>query len=1364
MLTRYSSVRSHRSRRRSAKRLYAAVVFGLVLIVLMDRPGLTTFDTKFDLFVNPGGFMRQALEPWNPQMNLGSLQNQASGYLFPIGPFFAVGDLLHIPPWIWQRLWSVLVLVAAFEGMRRLAQAWLGTGAVASLVAGLGYALSPRVLSTVGVLSGETLPGAVLPWTVLPLVLAARKRLPWGRAVVFSAATVPLMGGHNATEVLMVLPLPALVIVLAFRADRLRALLSWCALVIVVCLWWIGPLLVQGRHAPPFLDFIESSSVTTGGIGWLEALRGATHWVAYLPVGVSHWQVGWSFVYQPVLVVCTTIVAILGLGGIASRRMPDPLVLVVALLLGLTLVTLGHGGAAGSPLSGTFQSFLDQSGAPFRNVHKADPLVRLPLALGFALVAPFAVSRWVRNGLLVLGRRVARRWPGELTSRWVRPSLATQTGRLAGAAALLALAVSAVPVLTDGLRADDGWRELPNAWQDMSETLEALPPGSRVLVVPAATSVAQVWGRTVDEPVQALDGVSWASRSQLPLAPVGGIRLLDSVEKMLSKGQPSMGLAPLLRRVGVSHVLVRSDLAASPDEPSADRFRAALQASPGVSLSAQTQVVSGARPDYALFSVSDPGPLVTAGSVAASETLSGSSEDLIPLAATGALDPARALLGPGAIGRSIVVTDSPKLRERSYGRIHDATSEVLPSNPTWTAKRPRHDFMPVEGAKPVVANHPDVESISVSSSASSIQSLGPVRPDEQPWAAIDGVFQTHWATAPFVPAIGQWWNVRFTKPVTLKPLTLMFDPLGAKVARVRLSSDSGAVSVRVGEDGIAKVSPPPGATHELKITVVATRGSGDGSVLLSEVIGLPIEGSPRLSIAAPATPSTTISLTTDVGRRACVLTDQSPSCNPYDFRGPEEPRGMRREVTFANSGTWQLNGKAVATGGAAVDRLFEPWGKGLRATSSSVLASDPLVRASAAVDGDPTSAWFAGPGDLDPSLTLTWHSPRTISRIAILRGEVSGGDLATVRSVEVDDEEIPATGDGRFMTLDTPIQGRKLTLHFAPSDQSVSVSEVSVDALEDLIVKPDPDTVSGLPCGFGPKIQLGNTTINTRLSGTLRDIQSGADLSVVSCDGDVAVPAGATEISVSEVPGFATRDLVLRPSTAEAETAATPVLVREWGASQRSVDLGGRQTAVLRVAENINSGWTARLNGKVLKPIQVDGWAQGWIVPEGEARHVILTYGTTSLYRASIIVGLTLVALVFLVALFLLVAPAGRRVTQPKVGSALAGRPKPSTPRIAREHAAGLVIGALGVAFMGPVWAAAALIGYYWPRRFTKITWLALLVAGVAAASWRVVVGGPGGWILAPDLIGAVVVGVCVGLCLRTCVSQVSRRPSSARS
>ena len=54
------------------------------------------------------------------------------------------------------------------------------------------------------------------------------------------------------------------------------------------------------------------------------------------------------------------------------------------LLLGVALLGVGYSGGLGSPVAQHVQAFLDAGGAPLRNVHKLESLIRIPVVLGVA--------------------------------------------------------------------------------------------------------------------------------------------------------------------------------------------------------------------------------------------------------------------------------------------------------------------------------------------------------------------------------------------------------------------------------------------------------------------------------------------------------------------------------------------------------------------------------------------------------------------------------------------------------------------------------------------------------------------------------------------------------------------------------------------------------------------------------------------------------------------------------------------------------------------------------------------------------------------------------------------------------------------
>src|SRR5439155_2660588 len=135
----------------AAPRSPTAWIMVLLLgISFLQRPGRVTFDTKLDLAVDPAAFLGRALHLWNPQANGGELQNQAYGYLFPMGPYFAACQAIGLPPWVAQRLWCAILLSVAFVGTLLLARALKIGSEPARYVGAVAYALAPRILTEIG--------------------------------------------------------------------------------------------------------------------------------------------------------------------------------------------------------------------------------------------------------------------------------------------------------------------------------------------------------------------------------------------------------------------------------------------------------------------------------------------------------------------------------------------------------------------------------------------------------------------------------------------------------------------------------------------------------------------------------------------------------------------------------------------------------------------------------------------------------------------------------------------------------------------------------------------------------------------------------------------------------------------------------------------------------------------------------------------------------------------------------------------------------------------------------------------------------------------------------------------------------------
>lgn len=229
--------------------------------------------------------MARATNLWNSELPFGQAQNQAYGYLFPHGTFFLIGHALGVPGWITQRLWWALLLTAGFWGLMRVAEAMRIGSPASRVIAAVAFALSPRVLTTLGSISSETLPMMLAPWVLLPTILALRASTDRSvRALAARAGlAVALMGAVNAIATLAGC-LPAVIWWACHRPNRRwwRYTGWWLLALLLATLWWVVALVMLRAISPPFLDFIESSGVTTQWSSLTEMLRGTDSWTPYV--------------------------------------------------------------------------------------------------------------------------------------------------------------------------------------------------------------------------------------------------------------------------------------------------------------------------------------------------------------------------------------------------------------------------------------------------------------------------------------------------------------------------------------------------------------------------------------------------------------------------------------------------------------------------------------------------------------------------------------------------------------------------------------------------------------------------------------------------------------------------------------------------------------------------------------------------------------------------------------------------------------------------------------------------------------------------------------------------------------------------
>ncbi|WP_256840326.1 alpha-(1-_3)-arabinofuranosyltransferase domain-containing protein [Ornithinimicrobium faecis] len=1248
----------------------------LALTALMFRqaPGLVVPDTKLDLTVDPIGFLARSLHLWDPHGFLGQLQNQAYGYLLPVGPFHAVLLELGLPAWVVQRLWWSVVLCVAFLGTWRLIRA-LGMGTPwAAYAAAFAYALSPRMLSEVTITSVEVWPMALAPWVLLPLV--SRAPLTWWSRIWRSAVAVALVGGINAVATGAVLVLPTLwFLTRRWTRETALALLGWLAAVTVAMAWWLVPLLVMGSHSPPFLDWIESAASTTLVAGPSEALRGTTHWLSYLVTSSGpSWPAGRQYVDSWLLIAGSLIIAIVGLVMLTRARTPHRLFLAVGVGTGLLLVSAGHTGALAGVLAEPVQHLLDGPLAALRNTHKFELVVRLPLVLLLAS-ALTQTARWARR---VEAHRVV----------------------VPFAAACVVVAVGA-PAVASTLPRPGGYEQIAPHWVEAADWLDAQPGEGTVLVVPAASFAEFGWGATRDEPLQALLERPFAVRDAVPLGGAGSTRWLDEIQRRLGSGDGGPDLAQALARGGIGWVVVRNDLALSAQETPPIAPHQALVASdlervaefgPAVGPVGETdshtvrQRTIAPTPSVQIYAVPDP-TVARLAPLSDTMRLTGGPEDvpgLTGFASAYLLEDAASALGgdleevlAGAELGGTAVSDGYRRRAVDFGQAAENLSGMMTADQEIPPRAVNDYLLPGLGDPAVLTWAAPIASVTSSSSLSDTGSLRRTAAGHDPWRALDGMASTAWVSGGLGSPVGQWWQAEFTEPLDLETslrVQVGSPDFSATVQSWQVVTDAGSetTAVRPGSR-TQQLAVPEGPTTRLRIVVEAATGGPTAGVSLAEV-DLPdvTPVSPSLQVRSTPGPVDVVSLRAQqLGRSACLMLGQRPFCAGLQSAALEEPAGLHRTIELDSAAAYAVSGQVLPLDGDELEELLrEPGQVEVTASSRGVLA--PYGRPDTVVDGDEGTGWVAGTVDSSPTLTLELPEERELSGLALssdyflpasrphellvsLDGgepmDLTIGEEGTVTWDETTVSSVEVTFGASFTvtTADPLLPGSLRPL-------PVGVSEITLLGAEDLSV-PDPDRLLDLSCGSGPEVSVDGESVQTRVTGTVREVLERSRLGWVPC-GDtetVELSAGTNQVVASATDRWVPVDLTLArvgtglrhgwvsrevtqppvsPSSSSPASAgtpdtagATPLALTRPSPASLEVALPQRpEDSLFVIAQNAGAGWSADLvsaDGQrtALEPLVVDGWQQGWVVPAGAAGTLEGHFGPNDPYRLGLGVG-----------------------------------------------------------------------------------------------------------------------------------------------
>ncbi|MFN8201338.1 MAG: alpha-(1-_3)-arabinofuranosyltransferase family protein [Solirubrobacteraceae bacterium] len=1063
----------------------AVIAVACYALALLQRPGWAVSDTKIDLHVDPVRFLADAFSPWSSDISLGHVQSgQYGGYVWPMGPFFALLREIGLSAWVVDRLWLGTLLFLAAWGVVRLLDALAPARSRGALhvVAAAAFVLNPYVVTYTSRVSVSLLAYAALPWLLLivhrgvrpaevPLApprtwgarLAGRTRT-WAWPAAFALIVTSSGGGINAavTAWALVGPLLLLLYEPALRLAPWRGAwtFTWRTALLgaITSLWWVVPLAVQSKWGLPFLPYTEQPGTIWGSTSASESLRLMGFWLSYAGVGYGdvlhpYTSSAASMVFWWPAIVGSLLVPALALGGFAwTRRWRYAPFFLALTLVGVLVMIAGF--PEGTPLRSGMNFAYNRlvSLQTLRTTYKAGPLPALGLAVLGGMAAHLA-WRWV----------AARGW-----SAWARPAL------VAGVA--LVLAFSAWP-LVRGRAVEDQitWKAIPAAWQDAARDLDAgLGDDHRAMVLPGQLFSYYTWGGTIDPILPTLARKPVAVRQVVPFADLRSVDLQWSTDALISqrRGVPEQ-LRRLLALESVGSVVTGTDddidRSGALDANAAARelARAGFAAPQDAYGPRRTQRAQGRSaaaplrlPEVRRYDAPGGEPFVRLLPRDRATVIDGSASGIVDLAAFGALPRSQPLryaadLTPDELrrlaraGSRIVITDSNRRQVFVPSQMQANLGATLAPDDPISADGHQLNPWPQRST--------DVQTVTRLSGVRYVRAPFspqiPQFPEHRPYAALDGDPATAWIADRTLTADRWHLDVGLERRRDVPYIDLM--PYGDERGRVRAVAVNGtryAVhpgwnrlnvdlhdvdEVRV--DMVDVTDPPPGVDggaggiRELRIPGVTVREALRPPLVASEALrGQDLSSTPLTYLFA-----------------------RTRGADPYHrdaLHGPwsaGEPRdagdgeaGIARIIDPPAARDWTARAwvtVADTTPDHVLDRLAGGRVDG-RFDSSMRYEGRPGRRASSAFDGDPATAWIGGWGEsAGRRAWIAWTTPRpaTVERFTLTAPRLRVRTPTRVRLV-VDGRPGPAVAvrDGA-VALPRPVTGTRFRLEvldaaFAP--------------------------------------------------------------------------------------------------------------------------------------------------------------------------------------------------------------------------------------------------------------------------------------------------------------------------------------------
>jgi arabinofuranan 3-O-arabinosyltransferase len=784
-------------------------------------------------------------------------------------------------------------------------------------------------------------------------------------------------------------------------------------------------------------------------------------------------------------------------------------------------------------------------------------------------------------------------------------------------------------------------------------------PG-RTLLLPGLPQADFSWGYTAEEPLSWLTNESWASRSLIPLGSYGAIQYLDAVERAVARGGDPQ-LAKYLARGGFARVMVRNDGNwRTYGAPSPGTINDALGAS-GVRHTESfgpeiDEAQIGARlgtplHEMEMFDVPQSAADGRIATYSAADTAVVSGDSSAPLVLDGWASAERGLIlasdvhAGDALPSQWIITDGNQRRFTNFGATRHNRSYVLAPDETAPS-----GVAASEGLYPgtrlqdeTVAVRDGVVGLEASSSGSLVRS----GPETAPDRALDHDSTTAWMPAVELPLAGQWLQVDLPQPTSVSSIDVqLLTPADHPdaVGTLRVSTENGVAETVVDPSALTqRVAAPAGMTKWVRVTLGSINpGAKRAGIRELTIAGVAVEQRLRVpSQLVAAYSGTSHPIPTYVFSRGLP--------NPVSPDQEDAETALNRRFTVPHAGSVEINAKVVALPGSAALDLLDAR-PGFSITASSTLGSAPRFAPRNLVDGDDTTTWAAGvladgiTLDKEPRISLRWNEPRALDRLVIRAapGYSLPPSVQLTTKTETRTAELANDGEASF----APMSTNEVTVDFAVRPASAGVTNARIEAptrvrlaalefpaLRDLTPgRIDPEQPVIADCSQGPAVEVASQLRRFSVHATVADVINQRPVDASPCDeSPLRVEAGEQDLTTPPVTSLfviAQVQLIDPQLVRQNDTARSRFSeVQAWNGESRRILVSRGEAIYLAVNENANDGWHAKLNGRDLESVVLDGWRQGYLVPAGEGGVVEVHYQPSSRYRTGLIAGLVLVVL-----------------------------------------------------------------------------------------------------------------------------------------